>query len=516
MTNCFTINSTLDFTPEPEDNVMDSIFKQYEKVIVKSLITSFGLDFLLVDQHGGDVDTIHNVRQIGKDEKMTYKNTANQDDYENHETYNSDDYHNHKSYKEKRATVKKQEEDGVLIDAYTGKKIIKSDLDHTISAKEIHNDPGRILSQINGSDLANSVENLNATNPHTNRSKQAKSMDDYLNKNGDEYTESQKANMHNLDKIARKSYESKLATAYYTSPKFASDLTFAAGNVASKMGIKQALGFVFAEIWFSIKEEFKNVGSQFNLAELLTAIGNGIKRGFVNAKSKYKELLNKFKEGAIGGALSSLTTTLCNIFFTTAKNVVKIIRQSYVSIVQAAKILFINPDNLPFGERMRAIVKVLATGASVVAGSLVAEALGKTPIGAIPIAGDIIQTFCGVFVTGIMSCTLLYFFDRSELINKLVKSLNKFHTIENEVDYFRRQAEYFEKFAAKLMEIDIKKFKEEAEMFTTLTFEIENAKNNYELNIILKKALSTIGVRIPWEGDFNNFMNDKNTVLVFE
>ena len=53
-----------------ERNAYSSIFQQYEKVIIDSLITSFGLDFLIKDQHGGDVDTIHNVRKIGQDELM--------------------------------------------------------------------------------------------------------------------------------------------------------------------------------------------------------------------------------------------------------------------------------------------------------------------------------------------------------------------------------------------------------------------------------------------------------------
>ena len=47
---------------DPNDNVFQSIWHQYERVIVESLITSFGLDFLVKDQAGGDVDTIHNVR----------------------------------------------------------------------------------------------------------------------------------------------------------------------------------------------------------------------------------------------------------------------------------------------------------------------------------------------------------------------------------------------------------------------------------------------------------------------
>lgn len=120
------------------------------------------------------------------------------------------------------------------------------------------------------------------------------------------------------------------------------------------------------------------------------------------------------------GALSSPTTSLCNIFFTTAKIVVRLIRQTYVSIVQAAKVLFINPDNLPFGDRMRAVAKILATGASIAVGVLVSEAVNNTPIGKMPVLGGIIQTFCGAFVTRIMTCTLLYFLDRSKLMNKLV------------------------------------------------------------------------------------------------
>lgn len=519
MSNCYVFAAGSNFSPEPDDNVMTSIFKQYESVIVESIVTSFGLDFLLQDRHGGDVDTIHNVRQIGKDDQMIYKSKANLAAYNNRGEYDSYAYHSDKRYIEKNREISQQKDMGILTDAYTGKKVArneKSDLDHVISAKEIHDDAGRVLAGLKGTDLANSNENLQATNPHTNRTKKANSMDEFIEKYGDEYSEAQKANMRHIDAKARESYEHKVAIAYYTSPKFAKDVAFAAGNVSIKMGLRQVLGFVFTEVWFAVKEEFMNVKGHFDLGELLSAIGNGIKRGFSNAKEKHKELLAKFQEGAIAGALSSLTTTLCNIFFTTAKNVVKIIRQTYASVVQAAKILFINPDNLPFGERMRAVVKILATGASVVVGGLVSEAIGKTAIGAIPVVGDIVQTFCGTLVTGIMSCTLLYFFDRSHIMNKLVCILNNLHTVSTEVNYFYQQAAYFERYAAELMKIDIEKFREETEMYYSLALEIENAKSEAELNIMLKNVLNTIGVKIPWEGDFDSFMSNKNAVLVFE
>ena len=76
-----------------ESNAYSSIFQQYEKVIIDSLITSFGLDFLIQDQHGGDVDTIHNVRKIGQDELMGYKNSSNESAYNNRPDYDAWSYH---------------------------------------------------------------------------------------------------------------------------------------------------------------------------------------------------------------------------------------------------------------------------------------------------------------------------------------------------------------------------------------------------------------------------------------
>lgn len=83
---------------DPEENVFASIWGEYERVIIQSLLTSFGLDFLVHDQHGGDVDTIHNVRKVGEDPDMKYKNTRNQADYANRESYNSVEYHQDRRY----------------------------------------------------------------------------------------------------------------------------------------------------------------------------------------------------------------------------------------------------------------------------------------------------------------------------------------------------------------------------------------------------------------------------------
>lgn len=518
MSKNFVLSSFENYFPELTDDIMPSIFKQYERVIVESLITSFGLDFLVKDQYGGDVDTIHNVCKIDNDSQMSYKNKINLETYNNRGNYNSYEYHSHKNYKAINREISISKKSGKLKDAYTGDRIAingKSDLDHIISAKEIHDDRGRVLAGLKGSDLANSRENLCATSPSINRSKKADSMDTFLSRSGEKYTEEQKMTMRKKDRVSRNSYKTKVNTAYYTSKAFAKDLTFAAGNVGLKMGTRQMLGVIFAEIWFAVKEEILKKSENFDFSEMLESITNGIKNAIENCKIKYKELLAKFKDGVVAGGLASLTTTLCNIFFTTAKNTVKIIRQTYASIVEAVKILFINPNNLPFGERMRAVIKVISTGASVVLGGTVSEMIGKTPIGIIPVLGEVVQTFCGTLVTGIMSCTLLYYIDQSELVNKLVNVLNYLPSVSQDVNYFHDQAEYFEQYAAELMLIDLVKLKKETEAFNYFSEELDSIKDENELHEKIIALHNMIGINIPWEDSFDNFMNHEDSVLVF-
>lgn len=533
MSTNYTANVCRQFDPDPSEPIMESIFQQYERVLVESLITSFGLDFLVNDRHGGDVDTIHNVRQIGQDDQMTYKNVLNQQAYEQRGKYDKNLYHDRNpDYEQtKRAARQQYHESGQPIkDAYTGgdlhflgkvteeNKRVNAQLDHVISAKSIHDDRGRVLAGLNGEKLANSGENLAFTNASLNSSMKADEIPNYIEKHPELADETKERMMQHYNQ-SKKSYEAKLRNAYYKSPQFAKDVAKAAGNVSVSMGARQALGFVFTEMWFAVKEEFRKIeGSPFDLGDFLRAIGNGLKRGFERAKEKYKELFDKFLSGAISGALSSLTTTLCNVFFTTAKNVVRIIRQSYSSLVEAGKVLFINPENYTFGERMRAVVKILATGASVVVGVVVSDAVGNTGIKAIPVLCDVVPSFCGAFVTGIMSCTLLYFLDRSELMNKLFKFLDGLHTIETEIQYYRQQAEYFEKYAAELAQIDLAQLKKETAFYGQISEKIETAKTEEDLNRVLKDALERAGILMPWAGyeSFEQFMGDKNAHLVFE
>lgn len=536
-----------DYVPDPNEPLFTSIFQQYERVLIESLITSFGLDFIVKDRHGGDVDTIHNVRQIGTDPKMTYKSTQNQANYENRGQYDRVAYHTDSRYTNAVKAAKKEfDEHGTKIDdTYVpGNKVIprmernisrgeQGQLDHVMSAEEIHNDPGRVLAGMDGLELANRHGNLRYTNAALNRNMSNMSVEEYIawceenpskvdwnGNKGEPLPEEVKDRLRKEYYRAKKEYDAELARTYYTSLQFRKDMTYAAVNVGVRMGVRQALGFVFAEMWFSAKDELQKLNGQKDagLKEYAEAMGCGIKNGYEHAKEKYPELFSRFLNGAVAGALSSLTTTLCNIFFTTAKSTVRIIRQSYASIVQAMEVLFINPDNYEFGDRMRAVVKVLSIGASVTVGVLVSDAVARTPIGALGKTGDIVKEFCGAFATGIMSCTLLMYLDRSKITNQLVQKLNNIHTLETELNYYRRQAEYFEQYAAQLMQIDLEQFKQETGAFKEIAVKLNDVLTQDEVNAILIQAFTSRHLPLPWEGfeNFDSFMQDTNTHLVFQ
>ena len=525
---------------DPQDNVFSTLWAEYEEVVMYSLVTSFGLDFLVHDQHGGDVDMIHNVRQIGSDPEMKYKNTQNKADYESRGAYDTAVYHSDKMFRDIKHNDRTAfDTNGTMLrDVYVpGNTLIprnnktiprghQGQLDHTISAHEVHDDPGRVLSGLNGVDLANDPSNLHYTNAYLNRNKGDKSIEEYIRdceenpskvkqscSKGKPLTKTVKQKMRSVDKKAREQYNSKIAREYYSSPGFMKDAAAAVKDRGIEMGLRQALGFVFVEIWMCTRKRLWLVPSGSSIEEILKAVGHGIEDGLESAEKKYKEVIAKIREGFTAGALASLTTTLSNIFFTTAKNIVRYIRQLYALVIQAGKVLFLNPDNLMYGDRIRTTAVILASGASVLAGTAAGDLIAKTPLGVMPEIGPVVTTFCRTMVSGLLSCTFLTFLDRSRFINELVDIMNKIPSI---VTDYREIANAMESYAAKIADLDIEKFRQDTQKYADLAEDICNCADDDSLNRILYNAYKGFGIKIPWEGDFDTFMGNKDNRLVFE
>lgn len=503
-------------------SVFSEMWDSYKRTILHSIVTSFGLDFVIRDQNGGDVDTIHGVRETGQ-----YKNVQNANDYANRGDYDSKAYHdNNDYYREfKRDAKSKFELDDAYFPnnkVYYGKASYlreqpfkQASLDHTISAKEIHDDPGRVMAGLDGPELANQEYNYAFTNASTNSSMGDKTIEEYIQwreEHGDPLPPEAIKAMREKDSAARKEYERKVNEAYYTSDRFIIDASKAATKLGIRMGLRQAIGFVFLEIWFACEKEVKSLPSGVSFGDCLKAIRIGIQKGIESAKAKYQEILKQFGEGFISGAVASLGTTLINVFITTDRNMVRYIRQISVVVIQTGNILLINPDDLRLGDQLKAATVSVVTGASVLVGTLVGNQIVKTPLGQNEKIGIVVQNFCSALVCGLLSCTILVLIDRSQFMRNMVTRMNQYC---NQNRSLRETSEAFIQMAAEINQYDISEFQDDVSRFGECISKILSA-NDDDLNAELLETYREFDIPLPWEGDFDDFMGNKNNRLVFE
>ena len=106
MKNNFTEALNSGMHPEQEHSFFQNIWNEYERVILQSLVTSFGLDFLVHDQFGGDVDTVNNVRAGKESGELHFKNPKYQDAYDSRGKYDGIEYHKDPRYTTFRKAAK--------------------------------------------------------------------------------------------------------------------------------------------------------------------------------------------------------------------------------------------------------------------------------------------------------------------------------------------------------------------------------------------------------------------------
>ena len=67
----------------------------------------------------------------------------------------------------------------------------------------------------------------------------------------------------------------------------------------------------------------------------------------------------------------------------------------------------------------------------------------------------------------------------------------------------------------KLKEIDIEAYKKEVERFKKWDKQLNEIKDDIELNRFLLETYDKFNLELPWKGDFDTFMSDKSNHLVF-
>ncbi|MBG2876694.1 cobalamin adenosyltransferase [Proteus alimentorum] len=509
--------------------------QEINNTIVQSLATSFGLDFLLLkDKVGGDVDTTHNVRE------NIWATDTEKSNYENREKYDKDSYHKHQNYININKNGKQRKLNGELKDSYTGETFSQNDkinLDHIIAAHEIHNDPARLLAELNGEDLANRESNLTFTNETLNKSKKADSMSDFIKRLQSQQVEikseinilesktqlsdnerkrlaslknKEKANFEEMVAIdikARKKYDAEIDNKYYTSSKFFSNTASSAINIGFRMGTRQMLGIIFAELWFELKDSIpkliSNHKSNFKFDSFLNEVGDIITNIWERLKIKFKDFFTEFKNGFFGGLLASVTTTLLNIFLTSTKLVGKLIRESWNSLISALKLMFFNPENLSLGDLLKSTTKIISTSISVILGSILTSWLNG--ILTFPFGNDM-ALFIGALASGLLTLAMCYFLEYSSLMQKVWSFLNKFRNkYELTLQYYQNVNQELDKYLEDLTKLEFNFDIIEMQKFVT---SLQATNSEFERKLILNNEIKRNNIELPFDTNDDNSFSD--------
>lgn len=511
------------------------------KTVTHSLVTTFGLDFLLLeDKKGGDVDTVHNVRN------GVWAANTEKEKYETREKYNSDSYHKDKNYIAKGRDDKATQRVGELEDKYRNTLMgtnEKRQLDHVISAHEVHHDAGRVLADIDGIHLANQDSNFTSTIAYVNNRKSNKSMQEFVSElpsmieskkksvlrekeklsNMLESTPKQRdekrkvedkirieqkhiselesvdtAAMLKADKQARQSYDKEVGLAYYSSSKFFKGSATAAASAGAAMGARQAIGLVLAEIWFELKEAIPTVYRNHKDVFVFDAFWQDIKSTLSavldRVKLRFQDVLSTFKDSFIGGVLASISTTLLNIVFTSSKLVGKLIRESWNNLVQAMKLVFFNPGKLAFGDLMREVTRIILASVSTIVGVAINQHL--VTVMTIPFGTEIAAFISALFI-GLFTVGTGYFLDHSPMMQKLWNFLNSMKDkYEVTLDFMREANVEIDRYAAELAKIEFNLNTDELQL---LSDNLTLASSEFEKSIVLKNEVKKRNIDLPYE-----------------
>ncbi len=267
-------------------------------------------------------------------------------------------------YKDANKAMKEQQQSGNLKDEYTGKNIgpnDKANLDHVVSRKEIYENERRKQAGIKTEDLANKDENLKPTNESLNKSKGAKSVDEYVsgreqrekdlreqneraNKKIDESnmsdTEKQKAKEKNNkqlqdkldadDELMKKNdKEARKAIKKETTKGVAKETAKKAGKDALKQMAISALFSLLKEVMNGFVRFLKNQAKSFKnfLEEMKNAI-----------KSFFGKITSYLQTGA-SSAVGTILTEIFGPIVSTFKKLASLIKQGVSSLAEAVRYL---------------------------------------------------------------------------------------------------------------------------------------------------------------------------------
>ncbi|WP_107878641.1 hypothetical protein [Neisseria animaloris] len=310
------------------------------------------------------------------------------------------------------------------------------------------------------------------------------------------------AAMLKKDQEARKAYNRQIDWNYYASSKFFGSAAKDMGKQGAKMGARQAFGLLLAEVWFELKAEvpliYRECRDNFQLKDFLNRVGQILKNICERVKSRFKEMLSLFKDGFINGLFSSISTTIWNAFQTIGGNAIKIIRESWSSIIQAVKLVFFNPNQLSVGELVKEVTRIVGAAASIAAGAVVNSAMLEL-LKFIPFdfIRDGLAAFVSALISGILTIGLSYFLDHSEMMQKVWAMLDSFKSkYQKTLEHFQEINAELDRYLVELSKIE---FNMNALEFGQFADALVVTNDEFQRSVILNAEILRRNIKLPFE-----------------
>lgn len=391
---------------------LQKLFDDCQQQVISQIIGPFGLSAAMFeDRNGGNVSTLHNFSREDADyiaDKDVASHEQSKKDYDREE------------YSDPAFAEKSQEHRAKGKDGYTGKDVAPEDmdLDHVTSLKSISKNKKAHLAQETGESLdrvkemANSDENLVATHKSINRSKRDGSLDELVERKGEEYELDPE-----LVTQAKARSEKHIASTVNTAlmKKQGMELLQTGGKQAAMMGMRQALGMLLTELVNGLFNEFKVLVKQGVEAgkTLFEEVRQRLARVIESVVKKLPAAVEQMFQGGVSGFMSNLLTFLINNFLSTAKRFVTVIREGLLGLFRAFKMILFPPKHMTADQALQEGLKILTTVVVTSVGLLLNETVA-TFMATLPFLkpfADLITPVLIGTMTGLLSAFLAYQID---------------------------------------------------------------------------------------------------------
>lgn len=369
-----------------------------------------------------------------------------------------------KKYKDANAAMKQQHESGNLTDTYTGKEMgvrDKPNLDHVVSRKELHDNMRRKQAHIETKDLANKDENLTPTNESLNKSKGAKSNQEYLEtrverenvlrkQNEAEHRKIDESNEAEVDKrIAREKADKRLQDKLDADDKLMMEADAKARKAINK---DITIGATKQTVKKAGKDALKMMAVTA-LFDLLKSIMNGLVRFFKEKHKSFNLFLTEMKESikhfishissfARTGANSVIGTVVSEIFgpiVSTFNRLASFIKQGVSSFTEAIRYLKAEENkHKPLSVRIAQVGKIVTAGLAAAGAIVGSEPIEKALLLQLPVMdieipplgsiANITAMFLSSVISGVIGAIIINLLDR--YVAKQLKNEN----LNNQID----------------------------------------------------------------------------------